>query len=55
MNNRCNHLSDASYRTLGWPKIKPSSEGFVFWHIVNFTQHMPKEKTVEAFEDVFSI
>ena len=52
---RCTHLSESSYRTLGWPKLKPSAEGLIFWHIVNFTEHMPKEKTVQAFEDAFSI
>lgn len=40
-------------RLLGWRKIKPSSEGFIFWHLVNFPSSLDKEKTIKAFRDVY--
>lgn len=41
------------YKLLGWRKIKPSAEGFIFWHIVNFPATMQKAAAVNAFDKVF--
>jgi len=41
------------FKLLGWNKIKPSPEGFIFWHIVNIPRGMEKEKAINAFDRVF--
>lgn len=41
------------FKLLGWNKIKPSPEGFIFWHIVNVPASMEKHKAINAFDRVF--
>src|SRR5690625_5330976 len=41
------------FKLLGWNKIKPSPEGFIFWHIVNIPRGMEKERAINAFDRVF--
>lgn len=40
------------YNLLNWLKIEPSSEGFIYWHIVNFTPKMQKAAVVRSFVEV---
>lgn len=43
------------YTVLGWPKIAPDIDtGQIRWHIVNFTEKLPKYKTVLAFTNAFA-
>lgn len=38
---------------LGWKTMKPSPEGFIFWHLCNFTPRMDKTVIIRNFVDVF--
>src|SRR5690625_8042171 len=40
------------HNLLNWLKIEPSSEGFIYWHIVNFTPKMQKAAVVRSFVEV---
>lgn len=49
------NLRPANYRHLNWKMVEPDAEGYIYWHIVNFTPDQPKEKTILAFTRAFEI
>lgn len=49
------NLRPANYRHLNWKMVEPDGEGYIYWHIVNFTAKQPKEKTILAFTRAFEI
>lgn len=51
---RCQHAETQGFKLLEWPKLRPSTEGLILWHIVNFPTTMDKQKAIEAFRDVFN-
>lgn len=40
---------------LGWKLIKPSKDGFIYWHIVNFADRMDKSAVIRNFVEVYDI
>lgn len=51
---RCQHIETQGFKLLEWPKLRPSPEGLIFWHIVNFPYMMEKTRAIDAFRDVFA-
>lgn len=51
----CSRSSDNAdgFRVLGRHHIKPGADGSIFWHIVNFTPDMEKEKIIQDFTLAF--
>lgn len=45
----------ASFTNLNWKMIEPSTDGVIYWHIVNFTPDQPQHKTLYAFTKAFEI
>ena len=47
----CRHHGPARYTVLNWPMMAVNDEGRIFWHIVNFTPDLPKDRTLALFDD----
>lgn len=52
---KCQKTDIQGFKLLEWPKLQPSQEGLIYWHIVNFPVTMDKEMTIRSFRKVFDV